>query len=341
MKGRLIVTNGDSAAQRMREARISGEILPWRDILHEGPVPAGLSLEDLSAVRAQFLAQRGWIPEDELRFAFSQRDALIREHYRFETVILWFEHDLYDQLQLLQVLDFFASEPRRKNLRLIQAARYLGKESPRNLKAHLHLMEPVTEAHLSLGRRAWAAFRAPSPEPWVALLNQRTHALPFLRPAILRLLDELPDRHSGLSRTEMTILQLIADGVRTPREIYRAYTEMEEAFFMGDWSFYYGLDQLAAGGAPLIAGFGGLHFSPALPDAARDAYFACELSLTHLGFSTSSGNADALQHRQISRAIGGFRLEPGSAWRWDRRTRKLIRSGPKKGEAAASAGATA
>ena len=47
MKDRLIITNGDSAAACMREARLDGEILPWRDILHEGPVPAGLDLEDL------------------------------------------------------------------------------------------------------------------------------------------------------------------------------------------------------------------------------------------------------------------------------------------------------
>ena len=35
----LIITNGDEAAARMKEARINGEVLCWRDILHEGPVP--------------------------------------------------------------------------------------------------------------------------------------------------------------------------------------------------------------------------------------------------------------------------------------------------------------
>ena len=42
MKERLIITNGDDAVARMREAGIRGEILPWRDILHEGPVPPSL-----------------------------------------------------------------------------------------------------------------------------------------------------------------------------------------------------------------------------------------------------------------------------------------------------------
>ena len=99
MKDLLIITNGDDAVARMREAGIGSEILPWRDILHEGPVPPSLSLEELSAVRAQFLAQRGWLPEEELHAAFRSRDAMIRRHGEFESVVLWFEHDLYDQLQ--------------------------------------------------------------------------------------------------------------------------------------------------------------------------------------------------------------------------------------------------
>lgn len=324
MGQRLIITNGDSAVARMREAGISGEILPWRDILHEGPVPPALGLEDLSAVRAQFLAQRGWLGEDELRNAFQARDSLLREHRKFDTVMLWFEHDLYDQLQLLQLLDFFAGDERKEGLFLIQAGKYLGQETPRALKTHLHLLEPVQEAHFLLARLAWNGFRSPSPEPWVSLLRLSTHILPFLRLTMLRLLEELPHHRSGLSRTEWTILNLIGQGVRNPKDLYRAFTGSEEVFFMGDWSFYHNLDQMGSGGAPLIAGFRGLSFSPALPEPVRDAYLACELSLTHLGYSVLSGATDALRHRQISRTIGGFHLHSQAPWRWDRSSRQLL-----------------
>jgi hypothetical protein len=198
---RLIITNGDEAMARMREAKIAGEILPWRDILHEGPVPATLPLEELSTARAQFLAERGWLPAEELRSAFRGRDAMLRRHRDFKTVVLWFEHDLYDQLQLIQLLDFFAGEGRRDGLFLIQAGKYLSLETPRSLKGHFQIMEPVSDAHLALGRFVWNGFRAPTPEPWAAILRLSTHLLPFLRLAILRLLEELPNQHSGLSRT--------------------------------------------------------------------------------------------------------------------------------------------
>ena len=323
MTDRLIITNGDDAVARMREAGIGGEILPWRDILHEGPVPPSLSLEELSAVRAQFLAQRGWLPEGELHAAFQARDALIRRHRDFETVVLWFEHDLYDQLQLIQLLDFFAGE-NRDGVSLIQAGRYLGLEKPRALKAHLHLMEPVSDAHLGLGRLAWGAFQTETPGPWAWLLQMDTHILPFLRLAILRLLEELPDPESGLCRTEWAILNLISQGVKRPMELYEAYTASEEVFFMGDLSFYHALDGLGGVAAPLIAGFKGQVFSPSMPEETRDAYLASELSCTHLGISVLSKKTDALQQRHLDRHIGGYHLTSRAPWRWDPKARHLI-----------------
>src|SRR3954453_22376173 len=53
----LIVTNGDIAAARLAEAAPDTSILPWRDMLHDGPVPADLPLRILSGLRARWLAQ--------------------------------------------------------------------------------------------------------------------------------------------------------------------------------------------------------------------------------------------------------------------------------------------
>jgi hypothetical protein len=91
------VTNGDSVA-----ALLDGEVLPWRDVLHEGPVPPGLRLAGLRAVRARFVADCGWASFDDVLRDFESRDRALEDA---EEVVLWFERDLYDQLQLIQVLD--------------------------------------------------------------------------------------------------------------------------------------------------------------------------------------------------------------------------------------------
>src|ERR1051326_8074651 len=104
----LHITNGDSAAAGIRETGVPGEVLSWMDVLHEGPVPADLALEELRSVRAQFIASCGWTSFEEAVGLFSRRDQMLADSLGQEEVVLWFEHDLYDQLQLIQILDWFA-----------------------------------------------------------------------------------------------------------------------------------------------------------------------------------------------------------------------------------------
>ena len=52
----LHITNGDSAVERLRAAGADGDVLPWRDALHEGPVREGLDDAELRAERARFIA---------------------------------------------------------------------------------------------------------------------------------------------------------------------------------------------------------------------------------------------------------------------------------------------
>src|SRR5688500_15562136 len=94
----LHITNGDSAIPVIRAAGVGGEILPWRDVLHEGPVRAELSLEELSALRLAFLFDAYGADRERAEREFAERDALLAGAPARPEVVLWFEHDLYDQL---------------------------------------------------------------------------------------------------------------------------------------------------------------------------------------------------------------------------------------------------
>ena len=96
----LHVTNGESAGNTLRQTGLGGAVLPWQDVLHEGPVPLG-PRGQLLRTRAAFLSACGWGPEAAIRASLEERD---RTYLEGRQVVLWFEHDLYDQLQLLDVL---------------------------------------------------------------------------------------------------------------------------------------------------------------------------------------------------------------------------------------------
>jgi DNA-binding transcriptional MerR regulator len=55
---RLHVTNGESAGNTLRQTALGGAVLPWQDVLDEGPVPA-VPRPELLRARAAFLADCG------------------------------------------------------------------------------------------------------------------------------------------------------------------------------------------------------------------------------------------------------------------------------------------
>jgi DNA-binding transcriptional MerR regulator len=100
----LHVTNGESAGNTLRQTGLGGAVLPWQDVLHEGPVPA-VSRPQLLRLRAAFLSECGWGSRRAILSSLERRDRRLVEALREGVqVVLWFEHDLFDQLQLLDVL---------------------------------------------------------------------------------------------------------------------------------------------------------------------------------------------------------------------------------------------
>ncbi len=321
--GDLVITNGDAAGELLRRTLPEAEILPWRDVLHEGPVPLTPSLAELTRLRADYLARRGWGELAQLRADFAARDGGLAQSPSFDRVVLWFEHDLFDQLQLLQLLDWFASRPREDgSLLLVQASDFLGRQTPDALLGLTKTETPVSAQQLALAACAWAAFRQATPETWHALFALDLAPLPYVEPAVRRMLEELPGP-DGLSRTERQMLRALAPGALTPAAVFVAVQRQEEAVFMGDWSFWGLLDGLALADEPLIEGLAAAPFEP--EEAGLDqAYFQSEPSLTSFGEEVLAGGADHAAKNEIDRWWGGTHLTNDALWRYDAEAQRLI-----------------
>src|SRR5687768_8317191 len=218
----------------MREAGIAGEILSWRDVLHDGPVPRDLTLAELSSVRAAYLASAGAGEFSELAQDFVARDTHLERLAEFDRVVLWFERDLYDQLQLIQILDTIAHRwvrieaARRSPIEDVSFAGYLGNLPPERFPALYEERRLVTPEMLSLGQAAWRAFTSPDPSDIVACIDAGTEPLEFLEGAMWRLLEELPSSRNGLSRAEQQLLDGLAAGNSRFEEVFRYAARSEE-----------------------------------------------------------------------------------------------------------------
>jgi hypothetical protein len=296
----LHVTNGDCAATLIRAALPGAEVLPWRDMLHDGPVPAGLDLQRLSQARADFIASELGLDRAEVRHSFGRRDGqLLAALQAGAPVTLWFEHDLYDQLQLLQILSLLPGT--RSTVMLVQADDYLGVQTPERLRELQPTKRPVTASQIEVASRCWAAFRAPTPEALANRLRTDLMPLPFLRDAIARLLEELPHPKDGLSRTERWALERLRRGPASRPELFAHVSAAEPARWLGDLPLFRRLDRLR----PLVDG-----------EADR-------LALTAIGQDVLAGDRDRVEVAAPDFWLGGTRIRPGTIWRWDAVAREL------------------
>lgn len=316
----LHVTNGDYAVARMQEANIPGDILPWRDLLHEGPVPENLSDVGLAKVRAQFISDRGWGDFADVFGQLRARDQLLANFQTYDEVVLWFEHDLYDQLQLIQILDRFHRWCLGKTrLSIVQTDQYLGLLSSEELPALFDGRQPLTHDRLALGHAAWTAFCSPDPHPLAILLQENTSCLPFLGSAISRHLEQFPDVFSGLSLTEKLTLEAIADGPVSLEQTFRYHQEHEIARFMGDWSFAWYIERLSRALHPLLSSPDGTPIIWNNQQGTPASWWGQTIEITDAGREVLNGLADHIQLNGIDRWLGGVHLQGNQAvWRWNR-----------------------
>lgn len=303
----LHVTNGDSVMHLWKKAGLLGTHLAWRDVLHEGPVPDGMPLEDLSRIRADYLASRGHGNAIKLHHDFEKRDAIIQRAEEFEEVVLWFEHDLFDQLHVLQILAVLQEQGLGAGaVQLIQSDNYLGMLSADEVMALYPKRRFLTSVMAEGAAKAWRAFTGSSPEKLEAAAQERYVGFPFLNAALRRLCEEFPASGSGLSRTQKHVLEACARGARQKEEIFRRSQAREEASFLGDSSCFAHIDDLCAQPAPLLS--------------TLDAGY----ELTVLGRRVLAGDADWLQYQPLDRWIGGTHLHAQNSWRWDEATERMV-----------------
>src|SRR5204863_12624 len=189
--GMLHVANGDHALSVLRAAGLQGEVIAWSDVLDQGPVRGEPGTAAFRKLRAEWLATNGAGELEQVSAQLERWDAALRTPAG-ETV-LWFEADLTCQLALLH------------HLVLIEASAVVTREPVPEQKDFAALLDTRKRYDRAQARRAWEAVAAPDPRGLQAL--DVAGLPPQMGPALRRLIEELPEVGSGLSRTERTVLE--------------------------------------------------------------------------------------------------------------------------------------
>jgi hypothetical protein len=319
----LHITNGDCAASTLREF-LTDPVTITADVLHDGPAPR-VDLDSWHALRAKYLEPIDETAFERTRRELAQWDRMVTDAGRHDEIVLWFEHDLFDQLLLIRTLDLLGG---RRSVSLICIDRFpgverfvgLGQLNAGQLASLVSTRRPVTDDQYALATKAWDAFRAPDPTDLATMVRQpdSMQALPFLARALRRFLEEYPSTTNGLSRTETAVLRELEAGPRSGLDLFVGTQAQEGQPFMGDWGLFDDVKALADARTPLVT------IDP--DDRARDLR-RHRVAITDAGRDVLAGRRDAVMLNGIDRWRGGVHLIAAgdrSPWRWDALRETLV-----------------
>src|SRR6185295_3947472 len=319
----LHIHNGESTAGTLREFGFAGDHFAFKEVLMCGPTPAGLSQDDWFAVRAKFLAD-----EYEPELEDAERDLRKQEHIldciaEHDEVILWFEHDLFCQINLVYLLDRLSQRPSgATRLGLICIGEYpgiddfrgLGQLTGEQLASLFDTRHEVSALELSTAARAWAAYCSSDPQDLARSLSENTSAMPFLKQALRLHLARFPSVVNGLGRISQRALELISNGATNFKSLFPNFANAEPGYGLGDAQLWSEIRYLSSGREPLIT-IGGIDDMSQAAESNR--FHKASFELTDTGRQVLSCERDAIEINGVDQWLGGVHLIDTSIWKWN------------------------
>ena len=331
----LHIHNGDSAANVAKQASLPGEHFVFREALIEGPTPARFKNDGSTwrFIRARHLLWAYGVALKECSEEQQAQEKKLASFPEHDEVVLWFEHDLFCQIHLLYLLDWFGQQQLgNTKLSLVCIGEFPGKENFRGLgeltadefASLFPARQEVTQTQLTLAAAAWQAYCSADPSDIENVLQKDASALPFLKAAMGAHLMRFPSTSNGLGLIENRALQLIHGGLNRFSDLFARFGETEPIYGFGDAQFWLALRRLSATKRPLVTiraeADEETDQKVLTPDVVRNA----RLALTDVGEAVLKGEADSLKLNSIDMWLGGVHLlGRKNLWRWDEQTDAL------------------
>lgn len=254
----LHILNGDGTAHPFRQTDLPGETLVWWEMLSEGWVPATDDLAGFWRQRGDFLAEHYGLDRKEQQDWVEDTANKLIDFRQFDEITLWFEFDLFCQINLLYLLNWFAGQD-LGGLRLTLVSpgshlnlpnfKGLGELSPVQLAALWPGRLTLTKQDLKIGQRAWRAYVSPLSETLPGLLlNEDFGQLVHLRKALQAHLRRFPVPENGLGAIEQFWLNEIRTGATDSVAVMQRFWNENPGYGLGDSQLLRTLNELEQAG---------------------------------------------------------------------------------------------
>lgn len=260
MKNLLHITNGDSFTQRLQGLSVDGDIITWREMLCEGKTVSTVGSETFWKTRFEFLNEnykvsKSWFIEKTLKEYRS-----LCNHKQQDQIVLWFEYDLFCQINMLAVISWLKTHRRHAEISLVCS----GKEnSGEKLYALNELSDErllelyankiiLTQDDIEFADYVWQLYCSDNPIRLENLGDFENYQFNYLEDAIRLHLKRFPSIKNGLNELENRILSIAAnEKPKSKKAFLGTLLQVQNDYGFGDSQYDRMLNKLK----PLISSF--------------------------------------------------------------------------------------
>ena len=216
MKSLLHITNGDSFTERLQSLPLKGDIITWREMLCEGKTLSNVGSESFWKTRFDFLhknykVSKSWFVEKTLKEYRS-----LCNHKQQDQIVLWFEYDLFCQINLLAVLSWLKTNRRHAEISLIcsgkedETDKYYGLNelSDEQLLELYKKRSILSQNDIEYADYVWQLYCSDNPIRIENLVGFDTENFKYLSSALKVHLKRFPTIKNGLNEVENRILKV-------------------------------------------------------------------------------------------------------------------------------------
>lgn len=249
----LHIVNGDATAHVMSQSGIEGDVTVWREMLCEGPTTHSVGDDYFWDVRAKHFASEYDITnyEQDVRPQFD----LIAKHTQYDETILWFEYDLFCQLNMIALLHYLRqTKLAGQKISLVCVGKQrgsdkmlgLGEIDPKEYKGLMFVRTIMDDASLNYAATAWEAYCSNDITKLLPFIYQASNPnFEYLADALSAHLRRFPSTTNGLNDVEQTILNLLDQQQLTEGKLVRELLQWQQWYGFGDMQYFHYLSQMS------------------------------------------------------------------------------------------------
>jgi hypothetical protein len=270
----LHILNGDAMLPAFRESAIGGDIIVWREILSEGPVP-DLPEEEFFRMRSFYIHETFGESADQYEEKVVSSFKRIENAASYDEIFLWFEQDLVCQINLLFLLHslsgihpagiFVVKFYEDERMKLLKG---FGGLSAKQLEERHQFLQPMNSSSLQFASLAWKTYMKNNIAEIEKLSAEVPSAFLYLKTALLTHLKKNPSAETGINEPERQLLKMLATKPRSKDQLVRDFLSADYLYGMTDLM----IDQM---------------ISRLIPDLITES---SELQVTEAGHSVLNGS---------------------------------------------------